>query len=111
MGQEISVDHFQAGERKLFNRRLAEETELLCNTLASGRFASTDFVAGFELEAWLIDRNYFPAPNNEDYLTHLDHPLVVPELSRFNIELNGTPQVLRGDALVRMERELGRIDI
>lgn len=106
MGQEISADHFRARERKLFNQRLAEETALLRSSLASGHFASTDFVAGFELEAWLIDQNYFPAPNNEAYLAHLDHPLVVPELSLFNIELNGTPQVLRGDSLLRMEREL-----
>lgn len=106
MGQEIAADHFRAEARALFDQRLAEETALLRSALASGSFSSSGFVAGCELEAWLIDRNLFPAPNNEAFLAHLDHPLVVPELSRFNVELNSTPQALHGNALLRMESEL-----
>ena len=55
------------------------------------------FVIGFELEAWLVDHGLLPAPINEAYLGALDDPLVVPELSRFNVELNGTPLPLRSD--------------
>ena len=36
-------------------------------------------------------------------MTRLDNPLVVPELSKFNVELNGTPQPLTGRALQRLE--------
>jgi hypothetical protein len=39
----------------------------------------------------------------------LNHPLVVPELSRFNVELNSVPLRLRGDALLRAEMELERL--
>jgi len=53
-----------------------------------------------------VDHNYFPAPINERYLAKLSDPLVVPELSKFNVELNGTPQPLRGNALSRMHAEL-----
>jgi hypothetical protein len=63
-------------------------------------------VGGYELECWLLDHNYFPAPINQAYLARLNNPLVVPELSRFNVELNGTPQPLRGTALADMRSEL-----
>jgi len=106
MGQEITHIHFPPEAWGAFATRLAQETDLLRQAFAAGHFASDAYVGGFELEAWLVDRNYFPAPDNEAYLAHLNHPLVVPELSKFNVELNGTPQALQGDALSRMEQEL-----
>ena len=45
-------------------------------------------------------------PRNGELLQRLDSPLVVPELSRFNVELNGTPQAMRAGALRRLEQEL-----
>ena len=64
-------------------------------------------VGGFELEAWLIDDAAQPAPLNDVFLERLDNPMVVPELARFNIELNDHPQHLWGTALSRMEASLG----
>lgn len=106
MGQEITQTAFAPEAWGAFQLRLEAETRLLRQALEQNCFAPSAYVGGFELEAWLIDRNFFPAPDNEAYLAHLNHPLVVPELSKFNVELNGTPQMLRGDALSRMEREL-----
>jgi gamma-glutamyl:cysteine ligase YbdK (ATP-grasp superfamily) len=63
-------------------------------------------MVGFEVEACLVDRNFFPVPENEAFLEKLSHPFVVPELSRFNIELNGTPQPATGRGLSRLEAEL-----
>ena len=40
------------------------------------------------------------------HLARLDEPLVVPELATFNVELNGAPQSLEGDALTRLYRDL-----
>jgi hypothetical protein len=54
----------------------------------------------------LLDRNFYPVAENETFLERLDHPLVVPELSRFNVELNVTPQRLAGHGLRMMEDEL-----
>jgi len=86
--------------------KVAEEVRTLARWQASGRLAETGYIGGFELEAWLLDHNYYPLPRNDEYLTRLDYPLVVPELSRFNVELNGTPQSLAGRALRRLEEEL-----
>ena len=106
MGQEIQRIHFDQEDFARFERRLADETELLGEWLRSDRFSAAGFVGGFELEGWLIDRHFFPAPINEAYLERLSSPLVVPELSKFNVELNGTPQPLSGNALSLLEREL-----
>ncbi|HNI73745.1 MAG TPA: glutamate-cysteine ligase family protein, partial [Accumulibacter sp.] len=73
---------------------------------ARGEFSNRGPVAGFELEAWLVDRQFRPAPDNLSFIDRLGSPLVVPELSRFNVEFNGTPQVLQGGALTRLENEL-----
>ncbi len=106
MGQEIPHTRFSADDFSAFEKRLREETVLLAQTLHAGHFGEACCMGGLELESWLLDHNYFPSPNNEAYLARLNNPLVVPELSKFNVELNSTPQHLRGDGLARMEEEL-----
>lgn len=106
MGQEIHRIQFDSTDFARFERRLADETAGLGEWLRGGRFNRRRFVGGFELEAWLLDRHFSPAPINAPYLEHLANPLVVPELSTFNIELNSTPQPLQGNALSLMEQEL-----
>jgi len=106
LGQEIAAPSFTADDHARFRRLLEAETALARRTCAAGGFSGAGPVAGFELEAWLVDRNLYPAPHNQDFLARLADPLVVPELSRFNIELNGTPQGLAGDGLLLLEREL-----
>ncbi len=106
MGEEIDRLHFSAEDFRRFEQLLVTETDLAQAWMRAGRFDEQTFSGGFELEAWLLDHNFFPEPRNEELLTRLNHPLVVPELSRFNIELNGTPQGLAGQALRRIEREL-----
>lgn len=106
MGQEIDSSRFHHRDFKTFATRLREETELLAEWFRLGRFAEADLVGGFELEAWLVDRSCRPAPVNEVFLERLANPLVVPELAKFNVELNTTPHPLAGTALSRMHREL-----
>jgi hypothetical protein len=99
VGQEIATTRFSPEDFAQARDRLLRETRLLSDWLEARRFSEEGFVAGFELEAWLIDRNFLPAPINDTYLDRLASPLVVPELARFNVELNGPPQPLSGKAL------------
>lgn len=108
MGQEITQADFDEATFREYGRRLSEEMHLLESMLRSDRFSDTGEVGGYELESWLLDHNYFPAPVNQAFLAQLDNPLVVPELSRFNVELNGQPQPLRGNFLSTFEREISR---
>ncbi len=106
MGQEISDSHFDSDDFAAFEERLGRETLLLCRWLQEGRFKSGPNMGGFELEAWLVDRAARPAGIVEEYLQHLNSPMVVPELATFNLELNGSPRELNGSALSVMQQEL-----
>ncbi len=107
MGQEIEKGHFRDRDFVEFGRVLRQESELLADYFRTARFSARTDVGGFEMEAWLIDDNCSPAPINEAYLALMDSPLVVPELAMFNVELNTSPRRLHGNALRRMEDDLG----
>lgn len=107
MGQEISSARFEHRDFKAFAARLREETALLADWFREGRFVDEDPVGGLELEAWLVDlASQRPAPVNEPFMERLGNPLVVPELAKFNVELNTPPHRLTGGALSRMHQEL-----
>ncbi|SNX58897.1 hypothetical protein SAMN06296273_0358 [Nitrosomonas ureae] len=108
MGQEISQTQFNEQAFKEYNRRLLNEAELLQTQLTKRCFSDIGEICGYELEFWLIDHNYFPSPINQAFLTRLNNPLVVPELSCFNAELNGVPLPLRGDVLTAISKELNQ---
>jgi len=106
MGQEIDSARFSENDFAVFDELLREETRQLGLLFEDYGFSGRGNVAGFELEAWLVDRLGRPAPINESYLERLDNPLVVPELSAFNIEINNHPHALSGSVLSRMHAEL-----
>lgn len=106
MGDEIAYTDFLPQEWADFSARLDDETELLRSWFEQGRFSTRVPACGFELEAWLIDGRAEPTPMNEQFLELLDSDLVVPELSRFNVELNGDPQALTGTGLGDLEADL-----
>jgi gamma-glutamyl:cysteine ligase YbdK (ATP-grasp superfamily) len=107
MGQEIEAARFRPDDFVAYAERLHAETALLGEWFSGDAFSSRDRMGGFELEAWLIDSQARPAPLNETFLKQLDNPMVVPELARFNVELNDHPQYLWGSALSRFEASLG----
>ena len=106
MGDEIPRRHFNAEDFSVFRFRLDEETKLLAEQFRSFRFSQRGDIAGFELEAWLVDQRGEPLPRNHDFLEQLDNPLVVPELASFNVELNGSPTALAGRTFSRLRDEL-----
>ncbi|HEC19662.1 MAG TPA: glutamate--cysteine ligase, partial [Gammaproteobacteria bacterium] len=106
MGQEIDQTRFTQEDFTIFMQRLHEETNLLARFLDEDRFDDHPPVAGFELEAWLVDAQLRPAPLNQVFLKRLGNPLVSPELATFNVEFNVAPATLAGNALSTLEREL-----
>lgn len=106
MGDEISHSHFSAAEFEQFDHRLKDETRLLGQWFEGGAFSSAVPVCGLEIEAWLMDDQALPAPVNQQFLDSMHDPLVVPELAKFNVELNVQPQALNGLALSRLHKGL-----
>ncbi len=106
MGDEITHSDFSATDFELFNEHLRQETRLLGQWFEDSVFSSRVPVCGLELEAWLIDRQARPAPVNRQFLQQMNDPLVVPELAKFNVELNVDPEPLHGKALSRLHQGL-----
>ncbi len=106
LGQEITHSHFDDADFEQFRSCLLQETQLLASRFKEQDFCDRGGVAGFELEAWLVDADYVPAALNEVFLQRAQTPWISPELSQFNIEINVEPQRLGGDALHRLHQEL-----
>lgn len=109
MGNEIPTSHFNSKDLEIFNDRLREETQIVHQWFTNQQFSFEQKMFGYELEAWLIDHDFQPAPINERFLQALNDPLVVPELASFNIELNSLPQRLGGRVFHDMEQNLTQI--
>lgn len=91
MGQEIRDAVFSEQAFAEFARRVADETALLAEWERDGLMSGAGHRLGFELEGWLVDANGLPAPRNLEFLQRVDDPNVVPELARFNFEINDDP--------------------
>jgi len=106
MGEEISRSTFGDEEFEKFHDNLTTETRLFAQSMNKGVFADEDYVIGFEIEAWLLDHNFFPNPINQELISKLGDPLLVAELSRFNVEMNCQPLALTNDAFSRANANL-----
>lgn len=106
MGEEIDVVQFSEDDYLRFQDKLQQENQLLQQWFTQNRLDTGKPVAGFELEAWLLDEHYRPAPVNESYLEKLASPLASPELASFNFEVNSTPRALQSHALSSLYSEL-----
>ena len=106
MGEEISKVHFQQRDFAEFQQRMASDLALLRQWEQAGSFHSGELTAGLELEAWLLEPDGRPAPDNGQFLESLARESVVPELAKFNFELNVEPQKVSGLGLLRMQQEL-----
>lgn len=106
MGQEISFANFDQSDFDRYYRKLEQETQLLKYFIEEKNLSSRTPIAGFEIEAWILDHNCQPSPCNESYLQTLNHPLATEELAKFNIELNSTPTPLAGNVFSRLHRQL-----
>jgi hypothetical protein len=99
MGQGITFVCLSDTDIQQFLDRLADETASLHRFAEAGGFSDARYIAGFELEAWLPDHAGFPNPVNAACLRKLNDPMVVPELSRFNVELNAPPVEMGASAI------------
>lgn len=106
MGQEVSTSRFNKQDFKAFEKNLDDEMTCLAGWFANGDFSDAPLTGGFEMEAWLTDHDGRPAPVNEQFLERCNNDLIVPELAKFNVELNSAPQLLQGPALMNFHNEL-----
>ena len=109
MGEEIKSSHFSREDFREFGDRLEKETDILADYFREGHFYFHRPKVGFELETWLVNKHLHPAPINEEFLNEMKNPLVVHELSRFNLELNSSPYDTEGPVLSHLYKELSAL--
>ncbi len=91
MGQEIDSLNFLDLDFVVFKKKVDEETDILRKIFKDKKFTELPPKCGIELEAWLVDKNYKPAAESHKFLEKLNHPNIVPEIAKFNFEINGNP--------------------
>ncbi|MCK5121800.1 MAG: glutamate--cysteine ligase [Methylococcales bacterium] len=106
MGQEISASQFDKSDFNQFHQKLKQETTLLKEMIEQNACSMRAPVAGFEIEASIVDKDMHPSPINEHFLASLNSPLAFEELAKFNIELNSTPTPLAGNVFSHMYKQL-----
>lgn len=108
MGREIEGWGFDEASYRRFEERLDAETRRLQGLEATGGLSDRHGVAGYELEAWLVDDHQRPTPASEAFLAAMPAGMATPELSRFNFELNAAPLELGPGALDALHADLAR---
>lgn len=109
MGKEVQHTGYTEEDMQQFKLRLKEETELLKSWFDNEDFSEDEQKTGIELEAWLINENMLPDPFNEVFLDELKLEQVVPEIAKFNFEINSDPHVLKGNVFRKLENEMNHI--
>ncbi|MBD66581.1 MAG: hypothetical protein CME62_15320 [Halobacteriovoraceae bacterium] len=111
MGKEIHVDEkgYSQEEFAQFRSRLDAETKILKSWFDEKSFCRDINKTGIELEGWLVNKDMLPNPVNTEFLAKLSHPQVVPEIAKFNFEINSHPQELKGQVFDHLYHELNDI--
>ena len=106
MGEEIKHSHFLPEDFNRFKAALIQETDELSRLFQQNGFVHAQPVSGFEVEAWLTDNDFHPAPINEAFLKAFNNPLASPELASFNVEVNTEPRTITGHVFSTMHQSL-----
>ncbi len=95
-----------AEEIAKFTRYLLRDVQALEYMIDEGWFEQENVHIGAEQEFCLVDKNYKPLPENQIFIEQLGMENLSPELARFNLETNVTPQLFSGKSLSLIEAEI-----
>ncbi|MBW3086278.1 Glutamate--cysteine ligase [Austwickia sp. TVS 96-490-7B] len=106
MGAGVNGTDWDNQVRQRYREKVRQDLDVFERMLASQRFDGGTPTTGCEVELSLVDADLRPSRCGADLLTALDDPSFVPELGRFNVEMNITPRVLVGDRAFDLEKDL-----
>ncbi|GAB77459.1 Glutamate-cysteine ligase family 2(GCS2) [Austwickia chelonae] len=106
MGAEVAGAEWSNQERQRYREKVSQDLDVFERMLATHSFDIDAPTTGFEIEMSLVDDELRPSRKNSELLRALDDPETVPELGRFNVEMNIAPRVLVGDDAFGLEDEL-----
>ncbi len=93
-------------EIREFTRHLLRDVQAMEKMLEEGKFETGTYKIGAEQEFCLVDKNFKPYPINLKILEEAQMENLSPELAKFNLETNASPQKFEGKAISLMEEEI-----
>jgi hypothetical protein len=106
MGKDVDQTEFTRADRQHFRQKVRQCLDVFARMLAESRFDSGRPMAGMEVELNLVDGDGQPSMRNAEVLDAIADPAFVPELGRFNIEINVPPQRLEPSGLAVFEKHV-----
>ena len=106
MGQQIRGSGFTPEDRQRYREKVRRCLDVFARMLGESRFDFERPTTGLEVELNLVDEIGDPALCNEEVLELIGDPAFVPELGRFNIEMNVRPRTLQGRSAEELEADL-----
>ena len=103
--KEVDGEH-DGRKRREFMHAILADLRALDRMLREGRFETGVRRIGAEQEMFLIGKTWGPAPGALKMLEALQDSHYTTELGLFQLEANGDPQVLGGDGISRLEKQL-----
>ncbi|MDB4973890.1 MAG: glutamate-cysteine ligase, family 2 [Myxococcaceae bacterium] len=107
MGKALERDRFTAAEFARFSERLTEHLAVLRELLARPGFGAGASSIGAEVELHLVDDEVQPLAENQAVLDTAHDARLMPEINRFNLEINASPVALRGSPFGQLRSDLG----
>ncbi|MBA3537446.1 MAG: hypothetical protein H0T84_12705 [Tatlockia sp.] len=89
-----------------FDRRLLVETALLENWFNDRVFIERELAIGSEIEFFLLDKDYNPAPDNLHLIKLVNKPYLVCEVGAAQLEINSGHFNFTADCLTRLHENI-----
>ena len=94
------------GDSRNFMNALIRDLNALEKIIEEGLIESDIQRIGAEQELCMVDKHLHPAPIAHEVLEGLEDSRFTHELSKFNLEINLDPILLKGNAFSEMENQL-----
>lgn len=89
-----------------FDKRLLLETELLENWFKDRVFIEKELEIGSEIEFFLLDNDYNPAPDNLHFINKVNKPYLICEVGAAQLEINSNHFKFAGNCLAQLHENI-----
>ncbi|MGQ3889586.1 glutamate-cysteine ligase family protein [Legionella sp. CNM-1927-20] len=104
----IQLGNININQRRYqeFDKRLLAETNLLEKWFIEQIFIERELEAGSEIELFLLDNQYNPAPYNLDFIKKVNQSALIPEVGAAHLEINTRHVHLYKDGLSKLHQSI-----
>lgn len=109
MGQDVNSAFYTEEDFLKFEERMNKELDQIRSWEVRDAFSKELPMIGLELEGWFVNNSMLPNDCAPEFLSLLSHSQVVPEIAKFNFEINSSPFFYENSCFNSLQKELDRI--